>query len=612
MDDRIARLESNIADLCQLVALQQQRIVRLEQVVPAATRKPLPGSARHDEPAQPRRAQNDPIVILSLTGKLFLVVAGGFFLRALTESGVLPAAVGLAIGFGYAMAWLYFADRAGSRGDASVAFFHALGTALIAFPLLVEATTRFQVLSALSGAVAVALLATGLYAVACRRRLKAVAWIALAGTLATSGVLLAKTGAVAPFALLLVAQGVATLWIGYWLDWWGPRWPAALAADIAVVGVTLRVLAPAQEEAPLTAVLLQFTLFGAYVTSIAVRTLLQGRSVAAFEVVQAAAVLVVGFGGALYLTQTTGFGPAAIGWASLLLGVASYGIAVTFLDRHDARGPNLYYYTTLGLVHTVAGLALLLHAPWMATVLAALAVAAAMAWARVGRTFMLIHAAAYVAAAAFVSGALAYGLQTLETPGAGPWHYPTAAMAAVLIAAAMCARLASARRTATWAEVASALRLVIVLVLVGAGAACVIGVTGPLVAAAADGSLDAGVHATLTTVVLALAALVIAWIGRKPRYVEWAWLVYPLLVAIGVKMAMQDFKYSQPSTLFIAMAFYGAVLIFAPRLRRSSSTATAGWAVPALPPQGPTPDEPASIALPVDEPAAERSISNNS
>jgi hypothetical protein len=33
-------------------------------------------------------------------------------------------------------------------------------------------------------------------------------------------------------------------------------------------------------------------------------------------------------------------------------------------------------------------------------------------------------------------------------------------------------------------------------------------------------------------------------------------------------MLAQDFKYSRPATLFIALALYGIALIIAPRLRR--------------------------------------------
>jgi predicted tellurium resistance membrane protein TerC len=75
--------------------------------------------------------------------------------------------------------------------------------------------------------------------------------------------------------------------------------------------------------------------------------------------------------------------------------------------------------------------------------------------------------------------------------------------------------------------------------------------------------------------VLAVAALLIAWGARRGRFKEWAWLVYPLLVIIGLKMVVQDFKYSRPATLFIALALYGIALIVAPRLRRERQRASA-------------------------------------
>jgi uncharacterized membrane protein AbrB (regulator of aidB expression) len=72
-----------------------------------------------------------------------------------------------------------------------------------------------------------------------------------------------------------------------------------------------------------------------------------------------------------------------------------------------------------------------------------------------------------------------------------------------------------------------------------------------------------------------VATLLVAWVSRKARFREWGWLVYPLLIGVGLKMVVEDFKYSRPATLFIAMALYGAALIVAPRLRRSGDKAVA-------------------------------------
>ena len=124
-------------------------------------------------------------------------------------------------------------------------------------------------------------------------------------------------------------------------------------------------------------------------------------------------------------------------------------------------------------------------------------------------------------------------------------------------------------------EVAIATRFLIIIIFVWTAGGCVIGYLAPLAGGLADGSVDPGVFATVRTGVLSLATLAVAGMGRQLRFREWGWLVYPLLVGIGIKLMTQDFKHSRPATLFIAMALYGAALIVAPRLRRRSQKVTA-------------------------------------
>ena len=253
MDDRLVRLETAVEQLGSTIHALEQRVRVLEArpsgttdaAVPEAVKDP-PG-ARPGLPGMQRtgRDRDDPIAILSLIGRLFLVLAGGFFLRAMTEAGLLPPQLGIALAFVYGLLWLVLADRASQRGLSLSAAFHAAAFAMVAFPLIAEATTRFKVLPPAGAAAGLGLLTVLQLWVAWRRRLPAAAWIAVLAALPTSIILVLKTGHVLPFALQPIALGVATLWIGYELGWRGIRWPTALVANLVVAGLTLRALAVA-------------------------------------------------------------------------------------------------------------------------------------------------------------------------------------------------------------------------------------------------------------------------------------------------------------------------------------------------------------------------------
>jgi hypothetical protein len=96
------------------------------------------------------------------------------------------------------------------------------------------------------------------------------------------------------------------------------------------------------------------------------------------------------------------------------------------------------------------------------------------------------------------------------------------------------------------------------------GTVCVIG--GGVV-------VDPAALAPLRTLVLAVAAILLAWICRFPRLKEAAWLVYPVLIAGGIKLLLEDVRAGRPMTLVISFALFGGALILAPRLvRRSKQT----------------------------------------
>jgi len=318
------------------------------------------------------------------------------------------------------------------------------------------------------------------------------------------------------------------------------------------------------------AMLVQLSLLSAYVVSIAIRTLVRGRNVIPFEVVQTTVALIVGFGGAVSVTQATGAHPTTLGVASLIIGTACYGVAFAFIDRREDRGRKVYFDSTLALVLVLAGFTLVLGQHWLGAVFALLAVLAALLWSRVGRLFTLVHGAAYIVAAGIVSETLRYSAWALAAGAVGPWALPDPAMLVVFVAGALSAMLAAVQPKTEGSALASGPRLVIILVFVWTAGGCVIGYLAPVAGGLADRSADAGVLATVRTGVLAISTLLIAWISRQARFREWGWLVYPLLVGIGLKMVAQDFVHSSFVTLSLALAFYGTALIVAPRLRRSA------------------------------------------
>ena len=572
MSDRLNALESAIEDLRASVRQLETRIAELEgrAAAVAALEEPAPGETAEGAPAAAPavRGWRDPIALLSLVGRLFIVLGGAYLLRAMTDGGAVAPLTGVALGLAYGLVWLVMADRAGARHNEPAAVFHALGAAMVAFPVIMEATLRLGVLSGRSSAVALAAVTGGLLAVSWRRRLQALAWIAVVIAIPASIIILAKTGVVVPHAFFLIALGVATLWMGYSLDWLLVRWPVAAVADIVVVGVTLRALAPQPRESPGAALAVQLTLLGAYLASIAIRTLLRGRNVIPFEVAQTSAALLVGLGGALSVTRATASGSEALGLASVLIGIACYGVAFVFIERQQQRGRNVYFYTSLAVVLLLVGATALLAGPPLTAVLAALAVVCSASWSRIGRLFLVIHAAVYLTAAAIASGSVGYDFREIVAGAGPPWAAPSPAMLVVLAAAALSAWLVSRSPGGDASPRAGIPRFAIVLIFVLSAGGALVAYLSHVLGGQADGSIDAGLLATIRTGVLSLAALGIAWIGRHARFREWDWLVFPLLVGIGIKMAAQDFVHSRPATLFVALALYGMALIMAPKLRR--------------------------------------------
>jgi hypothetical protein len=101
--------------------------------------------------------------------------------------------------------------------------------------------------------------------------------------------------------------------------------------------------------------------------------------------------------------------------------------------------------------------------------------------------------------------------------------------------------------------------------------AVVTGLAAVLIVPGSRGAGDAAGLAAIRTVVLAvLTTVLIAPSGGSDR-VERGWLGFAMLALVAIKLLAEDLPQGRPSTLFVALAVYGAALILAPRLARRSA-----------------------------------------
>jgi hypothetical protein len=558
IESRLARVEEALAGI-------EDRLRALEAARPPAAE---PGAMDQDVvPAAPETPGVPGLVdlplVLSLAGRTLMVFGGAFLLRALTDSGWVPLGGGIAIGLAYAVLWLVAADRAAGRGHRPSALFHGATGVAIACPLLWEASTRFAGIGPPAGAAALAAVTGLALAVAWRRSLQALAGVTTMAAIATS-IGLVTTGQFVPVTVFLVVLGVATLWLGYDRDWFWLRWPAAFAADAAVIGLTTRAMSPQHLERPETVVAVQVLLLAAYLGSFALRTLVRGRLVIPFEIVQTVAVLGVGLGGAVAVAHAAGTGEGLLGGASALLGAGSYAAAFAFVGRRQGLGDNFYFYATLALVLTLTGCGVVLAGLSSVLVLASMSVAAAWLGRRLARHALVVHSAVYAVAAAGVSGLLALAAAALVRAPA-TWPAFEAGAWVALAAAALCLATPCHEDGEADAVHTRIPRLVLSsLVVLGVWAAVVLH-AAPVVAGDPP---DAGTLATLRTAVIAGTALVLAGATRVARARELGWLLYPVLVLGSVKLLVEDMRVSRPASLFVALALFGAALVVAPRLAR--------------------------------------------
>jgi len=560
-------LEDQLRSLSVRLEAVEQRLSTLEGVPAASSPSPAEALAHESETLAATTVLSafDARRWTTALGGSFIVLGGAFLLRALTDAGVWPPAVGVSLGMLYAAVWVVTSDRAASAGDRVRALFDG-GTALvIGFPLIVEATMRFRLLGGESAAVALTAFSAVTLVSAWRSNLRALAWLGTVGGMLTGVTLMVRVGVVAPYSLYFTALGVGTLWISYLRLWRGLRWPTGLLAVAGVLAATSRAVSDPPVDSAATAWLVQGALLAPYLASFAIRTLVRGRQVILFEVAQTAFVLAAGVGGAFAVSRAVGEGGLVLGAALVALGAMAYLVSFPFLPRESRGALNFYFYSTLALALVLVGAQTALVGPPRALAFTALAALLAAAWSRSGRVSLGGHAAVAVVAAGLAGGLLT--LAQAAFVGQQPEATGTALLS--LSVAVLMVGTAAARCDRPRPGPADLPALVIAVVAVTGAAGALTWLAAGAAGALGLRDLDLGALATIRTAILSVVAVGCALVDRPGRFSAAGKMTYPFLVAIGLKLALMDLRYSTPATLFAALACYGAALLLVPRLRRT-------------------------------------------
>jgi len=569
MEDRLQKLERTLADILERVQRLEDRLdIHTERETVAADAASHSGvdEASGSKPLLPSGAMFARL--LQLVGRTCLVLGVAFLIRALSDGRVLSVNVGIALALAVATTSIVFSDRAAKSGRRLSAAFHGLTAVLIAYPLVVETTTRLGAMSASTAAVVLVGTTTLQLFVAWRHNLAKMAWLGVAASLLAIFALMQSTGITAALTLVLVLLTAATWWLAENRSWNAPRWPAALLLD----AVLLRsILSSAQDNHAVRDRLLIGFAFAVLILlptliGVAYRTLARRKPLTAFHALQTVAALSLGLVAAVYASRAYHWSTAATGGLALVLAMGALLVSLSPATREKLTRSDYLFYLASSAGLLFAGGVLATTGELRGLLWATLAVAAAAMGHRTHRVSLSAYSALLLWAGAITSGVLRTAADGLL---AGPrhWSAPDAAGLVVLGIALASYWLTATRQDEQYKGTAVA-RIPATAMLV----LCAISFGALLVHAerTALGSRgdDPALIATARTVALAVIATVLALSERRMQWAELSWVAYLILGLGGLKLVTEDLPQGRAFTLLVAFATYGIALIAVQRLVR--------------------------------------------
>ena len=563
MVDRLAALETRLAGI-------ERRLTALERAAPPETATAV---------AAPEPSLDDAGLIADAsahTGRVLLIFGGAYLLRAITDYQFVPTAPGLAMGASYALWWLYMAWRKSRRyQQRTSAALYGCTSVLLALPLLVEAISRFQLLSGQQGVVALIIYAVLALGVAASENLRTLGWLTIAGGIATAFAVLIVAHAAVAAAYFLLLLGLGSLGLVYWRDWLGPQWLGAAGANAGTIALVVFGRSEQWTLEPRTAAVFATALLLAYLVSFALRSHVHGRSLGIFETAQAIVAAILAYWAVSDAAASGQIGVMPVGALCILLGISAYALSLSPATR-TVRGRNFFYYSTFGLIFILSGSVLLLAPLVAATFWSVLALALAWVSGRTGWVALSLQCTFLLVAVGIRSGILATGWLALAGDLPADWPVLAPGHIGVALTTVVCLFLPVAQRSARWGQSAGLPQLIVLVLSVWEVGGLIVVFLAPVLAGIDGPDPSLAALATLRTATLSIASVTLALSSRFRRWPEARWLVYPLMILVAIKLFVEDFPNGEPASLFVALSFVGGALLLVARLMKRDTGAIQG------------------------------------
>jgi hypothetical protein len=494
--------------------------------------------------------------IFSVLGRAMLGMAGAYLLRAVAEASVLPRQAVAALAIVYAILWLVWATRV-PAGAWFASITYACTSALILAPMLWELTLRFKVMPAEVTAGVLGVFVIAASALAWKRDVASVFWIANITAAAVALTLAIATRELTPFLAALLLMVLICEYAAGRNRELGVRPVVALAADLGVWALIYIYASPVETrpDYPVigAAVLIApgFLLFLIYGTSLICKTAVSRKTITVFETVQAMVAFLLAASGWLY------FGPrggaTGLGVCCLVLSAAGYAAVFAIFDRFSDRRNYVVFACWSAALFLVGGW-LCLPPFWMAVCLGVAAIISTVLGVRLKRLTLEISGKIYLVAAAAVSGLLEYALRAFAgtLPGAPAWS-----VCFVAVCAAVCYVAGRHDQGESWKR--QILPAVFASVAIGAVAAMLVeGLMGMSALRIVTGPQHLAFLRTLT---LCAAALALAFCGSHWRRRELTGMGYGLLALVAVKMVFEDMRLGHLEFIAASIFLFAVTLI---------------------------------------------------